>query len=66
MNSPCNTFARARPLEATPVTICSSSTVPHFCPMSVVDHLPNNFLGYLLDGEKESSLTSHVERTRAL
>jgi len=66
MNSPCNAFARACPLVATLVTICPSSTIPHFCPTSVGDHLPNSFLGYLLDGEEENSLTSHVEETWAL
>jgi hypothetical protein len=66
MNSPCNAFARAHPLVATPITICPSSTIPYFCPMSLEDHLPNSFLGYLLDGEEENSLTSHVEETRVL
>jgi len=34
--------------------------------MSVGDHVPNSFLGYLLDGEEENSLASHVEETRTL
>jgi hypothetical protein len=34
--------------------------------MSVGDDVPNKFFGYLLDGEEENSLASHVEETRAL
>jgi hypothetical protein len=34
--------------------------------MSVGDHLPNSFLGYLLDGEKENNIASYVEETRVL
>jgi hypothetical protein len=31
-----------------------------------INSLPNSFLGYLLDGEEENNLASHVEETRAL
>jgi hypothetical protein len=34
--------------------------------MNVEDHLLNNVLNYLLDGEEENSLVSHVEETKAL
>ncbi len=30
------------------------------------DHLPDNFLDYLFDGEKENSLASYVKETKAL
>jgi hypothetical protein len=55
MNSYCNAFARACP-----------STIAHFFLMNVGDHILDNFLGYLLDGEGENSPTSHLEETRAL
>lgn len=31
--------------------------------MNVGDHIPDIFLGYLLDGEGENSPTSHLEET---
>jgi hypothetical protein len=34
--------------------------------MSVGEHLPNSLLSYLLDGEGQNNLTSHVENTRTL
>jgi hypothetical protein len=66
MSSPCNAFARAHPPIAAHVAIHPFFTVPHSSPMSVGDHLPNSFLGYLLDGEEKNSFASHVEETRAL
>ncbi len=66
MSSPCNALVRAHPLVTTHVTIHRFFMVPHSSPMSVGDQLPNSFLGYLLDGEEENSLASHVEETRAL
>jgi len=66
MSSLCNALARAHPPISTPIAIYAFSIVPHSSPMSVGDHLPNSFLGYLFDGEEENSLTSHVEERRAL
>ncbi len=53
------------------VAICppiatSSSSVVHFSFMSVGNHLPNNMLSYLLDGEGQNDFTSHMEKTRTL
>jgi hypothetical protein len=66
MNSPCTSFVRACPPIASLVAICPSSSVSHVSPMSAGDYLPNSFLDYLFDEEKENSLASHVEETRAL
>jgi hypothetical protein len=66
MSSPCNALARAHPHVATPIAIHAFFIIPHSSLMSVGDHLPNSFLGYLFDGKEENSLTSHVEERRAL
>jgi hypothetical protein len=66
MSSPCNALVGAHPLVATHVVVHPFSIVPHSSSMSVGDHLPNSFLGCLLDGEEENSLASNVEETRAL
>jgi hypothetical protein len=34
--------------------------------MNVGNHIPDNLLGYLLDGEGENSPTSHLEEMGAL
>jgi hypothetical protein len=66
MNSPCNALARACPPITAPIIVHPISTIPHFSPMNVGDHVPDSFLSYLLDEEEENSLASHVEETRAL
>jgi hypothetical protein len=61
MNSYCNALARA-----CLVVVACPSIVAHFFFMNVGDHIPDYFLGYLLDGEGENSPTSHLEEMRAL
>jgi hypothetical protein len=61
MNSPCNAIAGACPLVAAPIIVHPVSTIPHFSPMSVGDHVPSSFLGYMLD-EKKKIILHHMWR----
>jgi hypothetical protein len=66
MSFPYNALVGVHPLVTALVVVHPFFTISHLSFMSVGDHLPNSFLGYLLDGQEENTLASHVEKTRAL
>lgn len=65
VSSSYNALVGVRPL-VTIFVVHPFFTISHLSFMSVGDHLPNSFLGYLFDGQEENTLPSHVEKTRVL
>jgi hypothetical protein len=61
MKAYCNALARV-----CIVVVACPYIVAHFFLTNVGDHIPDNFLGYLLDGEGKNSPTSHLEEMGAL